>query len=591
MKQTIVNLIAEKLAPLAAEMGIAIPADSIDLPHTPDPTMGDFAINLPMKLAKVARQAPIKIAQRMAELLAPETEWFSRVDVAPPGYVNLTLADSAVERMLAEAGRDVMLSLRKGGKPQTVVVDYSGVNIAKQMHVGHLRSSIIGDVIVRVLEARGEKVIRQNHLGDWGLTIAMVLWRARPFLRDVEARGGNLSEEFTLARLEELYREASAAYKENPDSAEEMRRILVDLQAGDEGLVADWNTITRLSMGEVYRVYELMGVSLTQDDERGEGFYRDMLADTVQILTERGLLVESEGAMCVFLDQFKAKDGSPLPVIVVKSDGGFNYATFDLSAVRFRIRELGADRVVYVTDSRQALHFAQIFAVAEACGWTKRGGAQVQLEHVAFGSVQGEDGKPLKTRSGENVKLADLLREAVDRAYTAVNEKNPDLPEDYKQYVAKAVGIGAVKYADLSKDRVNDYVFSWDRMLALTGNTAPYLQYAHARICSIFRKGGIDEDSDAGPPVVGHPAERALAHKLLEFPEVAERVEADLKPHLLCTYLYELSTVFSGFYDQCHVLTAETDEIRNSRLFFCRLTQQTLATGLDLLGIEAPREM
>ncbi|MDO8682767.1 MAG: arginine--tRNA ligase [Armatimonadota bacterium] len=591
MRDRITEVIISRLKEMTSEWGVELTPEQIDLPNPPDASMGDYAINLPMKLAKHARQAPIKIAERIAGLLSTETEWFSLVTVAPPGYVNLTLAESAIERMLSEAGHDIYASLKREGEPQMVVVDYSGVNISKQMHVGHLRSTIIGDVIARVLEARGENVIRQNHLGDWGLPIAMILWGTRPVLREIKARGGDLFEELPLSRLEDLYRKATTTYKENPEAREEIRRILVDLQAGDKELVDDWHTITRLSMEEVYRIYQILSVTLTEKDERGESFYRDMLADTVAALDDCGILVESEGAKCVFFEQFKARDGSPLPVMVQKSDGGFNYATFDLAAVRHCVDELEADRIIYVTDSRQALHFAQIFAVAEACGWTNPDNRHVQLDHVMFGAVLGEDGKPLKTRSGENVKLTDLLQEAVDRAYAVVNEKNPDLPEDYKQYVARAVGIGAVKYADLSHDRNNDYVFAWDRMLALTGNTAPYLQYAHARICSIFRKGGIAEESIEGPFAIRHPAERALALKLLELPEVAEAVEADLRPHILCNYLYELATVFSSFYDQCPVLTAESEEIRNSRLFLCRIVQSAMSTGLGLLGIEAPREM
>jgi arginyl-tRNA synthetase len=584
MRERIIAVIVERLEPLGAEIGMPITAEMIDLPHTPDVGMGDYAMNLPMKLAKVARQAPIKIAQRMAELLAPATEWFAQVAVAPPGYVNLMLTDGTLARLLEESARDAHLALRKTGVPETVVVDYSGVNISKQMHVGHLRSTIIGDAIARILEARGEVVIRQNHLGDWGLPIAMVLWKAQPLLlADPHA--------LTLAQLELFYREATQSCKDDPAASAVVHNILVQLQNGDAALLADWQAIVRLSMAEVYRVYDLLGVSLQEAHERGESFYRDRLAATVEALAQCGVLTESQGAQCVFLEQFKGKDGKPLPVLVRKSDGGFNYDTFDLAAIRYRINELQAERIVYVTDARQALHFAQIFAVAESCGWTRRDDATVALDHVTFGSVLGEDNKPLKTRSGENVKLVDVLHEAVERAYAAVNAKNPTLPEDQKQAVARAVGIGAVKYADLAIDRNRDYVFSWERMLAMNGNTAPYLQYAHARICSIFRKGGIDEDSVRGPLAITHPAERALTVKMLEFPEIVAGVEADLRPHSLCTYLYELASVFSGFYDQCLVLTAENAATRNARLFLCRMAQRTLAGGLNLLGIEAPREM
>lgn len=591
MREKIIPLLEGWLAPLQEEFGVMVTREMIELPHPPDPSLGDYALNLPLRLARLAKKPPMALAGRIAELLGAQTEWFSNVATAPPGYVNLTVADAALARVLDASEHDVDLGLRKQGAPETVVVDYSGVNIAKQMHVGHLRSNIIGDAITRVLEARGERVIRQSHLGDWGLPIAMVLWKATPALRRVEAEGKDPQQEISLEQLEDFYREATAASKADPQAAEEIHQLLVRLQNGDPQLLADWQAITRISMRAVYQIYDELGVSLGPEHERGESFYRDMLADTVAALDKCGVLVESRGAKCVFLPQFKGKDGQPLPVIVQKSDGGYNYDTFDLAAIRFRIEELGADRIIYVTDARQALHFAQVFAVAHACGWTHRESGEVGLEHVTFGTVLGENGKPLKTRSGENIKLAELLQEAVDRAYAVVNEKNPGLPEEKKRQVAHAVGIGAVKYADLSIDRNRDYVFSWDRMLALNGNTAPYLQYAHARICSIFRKGGIDEEAISGPFTVTHPAERALALKLLEFPEVVAEVEKELRPHTLCTYLYELATAFSTFYDNCPVLTAETPDIRASRLFLCRVTRETLARGLDLLGIQAPREM
>lgn len=590
MRETVVAAIMKHLSPLNNELGVNIDPEMIELPQPPDVTMGDYAINLALRLAKQARKSPMLIAQHIVDLLAPVTDWFSSVTVAAPGYVNLTLSDSAIARQLAMVAVDTNLALRKTGNAQTVVVDYSGVNIAKQMHVGHLRSTIIGDTIARVLEARGEKVIRQNHLGDWGLPIAMVLWKAQPILRQLETNKGE-HQSLTLADLEQLYREATAACKEDPAASATVHDILVQLQTGDAQLIADWQTLTRLSMEEVYRVYEALGVSLQPEHERGESFYRQQLGQTVAAIRQCGVLEESQGAQCVFLEQFKGKDGKPLPVIVQKTDGGFNYETFDLAALYYRISQLHADRIIYVTDARQALHFAQIFAVADTCGWTKHANERVALDHVTFGSVLGEDGKPLKTRSGENVKLVDLLHEAVERAYAEVNEKNPELPEEQKASIAAQVGIGAVKYADLAIDRNRDYIFSWDRMLAFNGNTAPYLQYAHARICSIFRKGQISEAAMTGALVITHAAERALALKLMEFTEVVAEVEETLRPHSLCTYLYELAAFFSGFYDNCPVLNATDAGIKASRLFLCSMTQRTLAAGLSLLGIVAPVEM
>lgn len=590
IKKQITDAISARLSKMLAEWGVQSDTDIIQLELPPNPAMGDYALSMALRLARVAKMSPIKIAEGIADLLVTETKWFRSITVLPPGYVNLTLASDAIESALADASAGD-LCLHREGEPQTVVVDYSGVNIAKQLHVGHLRSTIIGDAIARVLEARGEKVIRQNHLGDWGLPIAMVLWKAQPILRETERQGQDVHDAITLSGLEEIYRDAATACKEDPAAREECQQILVALQSGDQQLLADWHTITRISMDEVYRLYELLGVSLTEESERGESFYRDMLQDTVASLESCGVVVQDEGALCVFMDEFKTRDGSPLPVIVRKSDGGFNYETFDLAAIRFRIKQLRADRVIYVTDSRQSLHFEQVFAVADKCDWTVRNDERISLEHVAFGSVLGEDNKPLKTRSGENVKLADVIREAIDRAYAVVMEKNPALTENRKQEVAHMIGIGAIKYADLSHERIKDYVFSLDRMLALEGNTGPYLQYAHARICSIFRKGKIDEDTISGPPLIQHTAERALALKLLEFSEAVASVEADLRPHILCTYLYDLANTFTAFYDQCSVLNAQTTEQKESRLFLCRMVQRTLVTGLGLLGIQAPREM
>ncbi|NLI75933.1 MAG: arginine--tRNA ligase [Candidatus Riflebacteria bacterium] len=590
MRKALAELIHARLAPLVAEF-VPNPRDFFELQTTPDPAKGDFALNAAMKLAKPARTRPLDLAQKMVAALAAETAWFTKVEAVPPGFINLFLTDEAITRELGRFAEDAEMGLRRDGRPETVVVDYSSVNIAKQMHVGHLRSTIIGDVLARVLSARGDRVIRQNHLGDWGLPMAMVLWKATPLLRDLEAKGLDPARELSLAQLETLYREATRACEAQPEAAAACHDILVRLQNGDAVLLQDWRTITRLSMREVYRLYEELGVLLTQEDEAGESHYRDSLADTVRQIRESGHLVESRGAQCVFLEHFKAKDGSPLPVIVQKSDGGFNYETFDLAAILYRIHALKASRLIYVTDARQALHFAQVFDVAHVCGWTKDPGRPVTLEHVPFGSVLGEDNKPLKTRSGENVKLADLLAEAVERARAVVEEKNPDLPEETKRQVARMVGIGAIKYADLSQNRNNDYVFSFPRMLALQGNTAPYLQYAHARICSIFRKAGLPADGAFGPPRLGHPAERALALKLQELPTAVAAVAAELRPHTLCNYLYELATQFTSFYDQCPVLTCEDPARKQARFFLCRLTQRVLARGLDLLGIDAPREM
>jgi arginyl-tRNA synthetase len=419
--------------------------------------------------------------------------------------------------------------------------------------------------------------------------MAMVLYKATPIIRQAEKEQQELSEVLSLARLEELYKEAAAENKNDERIAEEIHNYLVKLQQGDKQMLADWHKITRISMQEVYRIYRLLNVRLDEENECGESFYRDMLGATVAEIEKSGKLVDSQGAKCIFLDEFKGKDGNPLPVIVQKKDGGYNYGTFDLAALRYRTGKLKAQRIIYVTDARQVLHFKQIFAAARACNILADD--QVKLEHVAFGTILGEDNKPLKTRSGENVKLSQLLDEALEKAYQVVSEKNPGLSEEKKQEVAKTVGIGAIKYADLSQNRNNDYVFSFDRMLALNGNTAPYLQYAHARICSIFRKAEKDIQNFKSQACISETAERDLMLKIMEFPIVVEMVARELRPHILCNYLFELATTFSAFYDKCSVLGAENDTQKDSRLTLCNSTRKTLNKGLELLGIVAPEEM
>ena len=588
MKKRLISLIHQRLAELFTRYGIE-DYSFIDVQVPPDKANGDFSLNAAMKLAKAAKCAPQKLAAEIVSLLETEKDWFSRVEVAGPGFINLYLANNVIEQSFNELAEkaDIIEQASLGGEKS--IVDYSSVNIAKQMHVGHLRSTIIGDVLARVIEALGNPVVRQNHLGDWGLPMAMVIWKAEPEITAIEKRGGDLVAELTLPRLEELYKSVSAECKENQAAADACHEYLVRLQQGDKAMLDLWHKITRISMAEVYRIYRLLDVKLTEENECGESFYRDMLADTVAEINKSGKLVESQGAQCVFLDEFKGKDGNPLPVIVEKSDGGFNYGTFDLAALRYRTARLGAQRIVYVTDARQALHFKQIFAVARATGILAT--PEVKLEHVPFGTILGEDNKPLKTRSGENVKLADLLSEAVESAYRVVTEKNPGLSEEQKRQVAQTVGIGAVKYADLSQNRNNDYVFSFDRMLALNGNTAPYLQYAHARICSIFRRAGINIDEFKAVAVISQGEERDLMVKLMEFSPAVAAVAVELRPHILCNYLYELAVCFSAFYDKCPVLSCEDEKVKASRLMISSFTRRTLAKGLELLGISAPREM
>ena len=588
MKKQLIALIQSKLNHVLRNYGIE-DCGNIDVQVPPDKKNGDFSINAAMKFAKMCKCPPQKLAGEIVALLETEKDWFSKVAIAGPGFINMYIADKVIENNFNELYESDKLIKASVEEVVPTVVDYSSVNIAKQMHVGHLRSTIIGDVLARVIEALGNPVIRQNHLGDWGLPMAMVIYKAEPEIRNAEKNNIPLEDVLPLAKLEQLYKTATAECKESPETASACHEYLVRLQQGDKELLDLWQKISRVSMAEVYRIYKLLNVKLAPEHERGESFYHDMLADTVEEIKKTGLLKEDDGAQCVFLDEFKSKEGNPLPVIIQKSDGGYNYATFDLAAMRFRTHKLGAKRVIYVTDARQALHFKQVFATARATGILAD--SNVKLEHVTFGSIMGEDNKPLKTRSGENVKLAELLSEAVERAYTVVNEKNPKLSEENKREVARMVGVGAVKYADLSQNRNNDYVFSFDRMLAFNGNTAPYLQYAHARICSIFRKAGENIDTYKAKAVISAPEERDLMVKIMDLEQTVVAVANDLRPHVLCNYLYDLVVCFSSFYDKCSVMNCEEATVKASRLAICNMTRRALAFGLDLLGIEAPREM
>lgn len=566
-----------------------------DLLSTPNKDIGDYALNIALKLSKELKKNPMLLADEIAKEISKLNTIVSKVEVAHPGFINFFMNNNfLISKLVNYVSTNNLTSFQNIKEPETVVVDYSSVNIAKQMHVGHLRSTIIGDVIARVLMACGDKVIRQNHLGDWGVPIAMVLWKALPVIKEVEKKSQDPIEVLSLSMLENFYKEATIECEKNFKATIECDELLKKLQNKDAEMLKYWKMITKISMKEVYRIYNELGVLLNEFDEAGESYYKDMLEDTVMELERLGLVTISQGAKCVFLDEFKAKDGSLLPIIIQKSDGNYNYETFDLAALRYRIRNLNADRIIYVTDSRQSLHFAQVFAVAKKAGWTNKNGREVKLEHVTFGSVLGEDHKPIKTRSGESVKLSELLEEAIQRAYKIVCDKNPNLSEIKKTSVAKAVGIGAIKYADLSQNRNNDYVFSFDKMLALNGNTAPYLQYAHARICSIFRKAQLDLtnfDPVSKKWQIQHEAERVLIFTILKYHDVIELVVKELRPHILCNYLFDLATNFTTFYDQCPVLNALDQNTKEFRLYLCKATKIVLEHGLNLLGISAPDEM
>jgi arginyl-tRNA synthetase len=464
---------------------------------------------------------------------------------------------------------------------ETVVIDYSGPNVAKEMHVGHMRSTVIGDSLARVLEHVGHRVIRQNHVGDWGTPFGMLI----EHMIDLGAQAA--ASQRSLGELKAFYQDARAKFDADPSFAERSRQRVVALQAGDTATLELWRVLVDQSKQYFEKVYDLLGILLTDADLRGESFYNPLLGDVALELEQKGLARVDGGALCVFVDGFAARDGSPLPLIIRKSDGGYGYATTDLAGIRYRTQVLGATRVLYVVGAPQQQHLAMVFAVARAAGWLPDG---ARAEHVAFGSILGKDRKMLRTRSGGSERLIDLLEEAVARADRAVQEKNADLDSETRARVARSVGIGALKYVDLSSDRIKDYVFDWDRMLAFEGNTGPYLQYAHARIQSIFRRGEVAPDGRASAVTLSEPAERALALELLGFPDVIESVAESLEPHQLCGYLYELATRFSVFFEQCPVLKSE-GSTRASRLALCGQTAHVLATGLGLLGMDAPDRM
>jgi arginyl-tRNA synthetase len=535
----------------------------------------DYQANLAMGLAKSLGRPPREVAGAILQRLATDG-WIERAEIAGPGFINLWVSkselSSALERVLVGD-----LGLRTS-PPERVVIDYSAPNVAKEMHVGHLRSTIIGDALARVFEALGHVVIRQNHIGDWGTPFGMLIEHLLDGQKD--------EQDHSVSDLSAFYQAARRKFDADPEFAERARRRVVALQAGDRATLELWTKLVAASKGYFGKIYALLGITLKQEDIAGESLYNPWLADVVETLRKQGLAVESDGAICVFPPGFLGREDQPMPLIIRKQDGGYGYATTDMAAIRYRTQTLGANRILYVVGAPQAQHLAMVFAVARLAGWLPE---SVVAEHVPFGSVLGADKKIFRTRAGETVRLVDLLNEAVTRAYAVVTEKNSSLEPDEQQEIARKVGIGAVKYADLSSDRLKDYVFDWDRMLSFDGNTAPYLQYAHARIRSIFRRG--EGASASGTIAVVTPEEKHLAMALLAFPTVVREVADSLSPHKLCSYLFDLATLFSNFYEHCPVLKADSDAERHSRLRLCEVTARVLESGLSLLGIEAPERM
>ncbi len=547
------------------------------------PQFGDYQANGVMAAAKKLKTNPRDLAEKVLAGV-DLSDIAEKVEVAGAGFINITLNTEQLAGQLGKAIGNKSLGVEGPAEAQTVVVDYSSPNLAKEMHVGHLRSTIIGDVIARVLEFLGHDVKRQSHVGDWGTHYGMLIAYLKQLLLS-DPTGGHADSE--LSDLEGFYRKAKERFDAEPAFADASRQEVVNLQSGDPQTRDMWARHRELSLRHCEEVYKRLGVTLARADIRGESAYNDQLTDVAGELDKKGLLKESQGAKCVFLEQFKDKDGQTLPVIVQKTDGGYLYATTDLAGVRYRASQLKADRILYVVDSRQTLHFRQIFAVARKAGFV---GENVSLEHVAFGMMLGDNRQPLKTREGGTVKLMDLLDEAKRRAANIVAEKNPGLSDDEKANIARVVGIGAVKYADLAQNRTSDYMFNWGKMLSLEGNTAPYMQYAYARIRSIFRKGKEEAGATTGKILLTEAAERNLGVKLAQFPETIQAVADDCLPNVLCAYLFDLAGAFMSFYESCPVLIAAEPD-RTSRLTLCDLTARTIQTGLGLLGIETLEQM
>jgi arginyl-tRNA synthetase len=555
-------------------------------------SFADFQSNAALPLGKRLGRPPREVAAELAARL-DVADLSAEPAMSGPGFINFTLRDDWIATEATRMLGDARLGLPPVAEPQTIVVEYSSPNIAKEMHVGHLRTTIVGDAIARVLEFAGHRVIRDNHVGDWGTQFGMLI----EYLRDV----GEESPEAGLLRTDpnRFYQAARRIFDTDPGFAERARKRVVDLQGGDPVTLQLWQELVDLSKDYLHRTYSRLGVTLTDDDIKGESFYNDMLADTVARLEEQGIAVYSDGALCAFPPGFTGREGRPMPVIIRKSDGGYNYSSTDLATIRYRVNVLHVDRAIYVVGSDQALHFRMVFEVAGQAGWIPPG---VRFEHAQIGLVLGPDGNRLRTRSGDNVPLSDLLQEAVERARGILVELDATARFDPAELdaVAEAVGIGAVKYADLSTARESAYIFDWDRMISFRGNTGPYLQYATARIRSIFRRAA--EAGDAGPGAATQDVrgsavaitagpERALALRLLAFGAILTQLGETAEPHRLCSYLFDVASLFTTFYEECPVLKAEPSSLRASRLALCALTHNVLSTGLGLLGMPMPERM
>jgi arginyl-tRNA synthetase len=574
------NVVVERINALVARL---YPEAADGLDSAPRPSdRADAQVNVALGLANKLGKKPRDIAQQLVDEL-DLAGICSDVRVAGPGFLNLTFDDAYVAGLLGEVSHDQHLGVRRATTPERIVIDYSAPNVAKEMHVGHLRSTVIGDALVRMCEAVGHTVVRENHIGDWGTPFGMLIEHL------VDLGEADAARELSVGDLDTFYKQARTKFDSSEEFQARARARVVALQGGDAETLRLWQLLVAESAQYFATVYAKLGVLLTHDDLRGESAYNELLGEVVVRLDKAGLLVTDDGAEVVFADGFHNRENEPLPLIIRKKDGGYNYATSDLACVIDRVERIGATTLLYVVGAPQAQHLSMVEAVAKKAGWLK---SAHQMVHVAFGSVLGSDRKMLKSRSGDAVKLIELLDEAVDRAEASIREKNPELPETDRRAVARMIGIGAVKYADLSNDRMKDYVFDWERMLSFDGNTAPYLQYAQARICSIFRRAGVSRESVRSSSIsITHQRERALALWILQYDSAVWDALERYSPHRLCTYLYELSTRYTAFYEHCPVLKADDDATKMSRLALCDLTARVLADGLGMLGIESPEQM
>ncbi|MFE1247494.1 arginine--tRNA ligase [Streptomyces sp. NPDC058735] len=573
---------------LAAALSAALPQAGSADPLLRRSDRADFQANGILALAKKEKANPRELATQVVARVE-SGELIEDVEVSGPGFLNVTLTDRAITETLAaryadDTGR---LGVPRAENPGTTVIDYAQPNVAKEMHVGHLRSAVIGDSVVQLLEFTGESVVRRHHIGDWGTQFGMLIQYLDEHPHELDHKAAEVTGEEAMSNLDRLYKAARKLFDSDEEFKTRSRRRVVDLQAGDEHTLAVWQKFVDESKIYFFSVFEKLDMEVRDEDIVGESGYNDMLAETCRMLEESGVAVRSEGALCVFFDDVKGPDGKPVPLIVQKSDGGYGYAATDLSAIRDRVFHLKADSIVYVVDARQSLHFKMVFETARRAGWLND---EVKAFQLAFGTVLGKDGKPFKTRAGETVRLVDLLDEAVDRASAVVREKAQDLSEEEIAERGAQVGVGAVKYADLSTSANRDYKFDLDQMVSLNGDTSVYLQYAYARIRSILRKAG-DLRPAAHPELELHAAERALGLHVDAFAQTVAEAAAEYAPHKLAAYLYQLASLYTAFYDKCPVLKAETPQQVENRLFLCDLTARTLHQGMALLGIRTPERL